>query len=201
MILVDAGDWLHLSALANLVSAAKEQCADIVTCDYNVVLGDNVIRYYRKIAGVRTEDFLNSYLAYGMASSCGCLIRKNVCVNNNLSFTIGVKYGEDMCFMGQLLFSSEKKYHLKEAYYNYLQRSTSLTHNFNRETRANEIHVCQYLITFYKANGVGEHYEQIMSWKLLKSTQELVLSPENHKGFVDLRSEIKNDDMGLPFDK
>lgn len=97
--------------------------------------------------------------------------------------------------MGKLLFFSKKQCHIKEAFYNYFQRSSSVIHNFNKETIENEIYVCQNLKKFYDEEGAGEVFNRTMSWRMLKSTQELVLSPKDHKRFVGLCSDIKISDI------
>lgn len=72
ILFVDADDWLHSDALKNMMSIAKDECADIVTCDFNIVSDSTTIRRYREIIQGKTSTFLNSYLACGMTSSWGC---------------------------------------------------------------------------------------------------------------------------------
>lgn len=195
IIFVDADDWLHPYALTSMMSVAKEECADVVTCDFNIVSESRAIRRYRRIIDGDTSAFLNSYLACGMTSSCGCLINKNLFLDNKLKFPLEIKYCEDVFLMGKLLFFSKKQCHIKEAYYNYFQRSSSVIHNFNKETMENEICVCQALRTFYDEEGVGEVYSRTMNWRMLKATQELVLTPKDHRRFVDLCCNINNRDI------
>lgn len=195
IIFIDADDWLDTSALKNLVTIIEEQSADVVTCDFNIVTESNSARYSRNIISGNSTEFLNSYLASGMSSSCGCLIRRSLCVDNGLYFPVGIKYCEDVHFMGRLLLFSKMSIHSKSAYYNYYQRSDSVIHSFNKDTMGDEIKVCFDLIQFYQAMGVSADYVRTMNWRLLKSTQELVLSPKEHSVFISLCSKMNNNDI------
>lgn len=191
---VDADDYLELDALDNLLKDADNRSADVVTCNFNIVDDHSLKVLCRNFEG---GEFLNAYLSSGMSSACGCLIDRRLCIDNQLLFLEDKTYCEDVHFMARLLFFARKPVHLNDGrgYYNYYQRASSVIHNFNRRTMEDEISVCHEIQAFFQAHGVFDTYRRTMNWRLLKSTQELVLNSNDHSYFISLCAQVENNDI------
>ena len=71
--------------------------------------------------------------------------------------------------------------------------------NMNRKTEADEQWVYQDTIRFFKEQGVYEDYRKVMSWRVLKGAQELLLDPSEHQRFMELFNDGKEFIFSCPF--
>ena len=55
------------------------------------------------------------------------------------------------------------------------------------------------MIRFFKEQGVYEDYRKVMSWRVLKSAQELLLNPAGHKRFMGLFNDGREFIFSCPF--
>ena len=69
----------------------------------------------------------------------------------------------------------------------------------NGKTEADEQWVYQDTIRFFKEQGVYEDYRKVMSWRVLKSAQELLLDPAGHKRFMELFNDGREFIFSCPF--
>ena len=71
--------------------------------------------------------------------------------------------------------------------------------NMSRKTEADEQWAYQDTIRFFKEQGVYEDYRRVMSWRVLKSAQELLLDPAGHQRFMELFNDGREFIFSCPF--
>ncbi|MDE6401720.1 MAG: hypothetical protein K2L54_03815, partial [Clostridiales bacterium] len=66
-------------------------------------------------------------------SRCNKLFKKDLIVNNIAFEDLGISFGEDLALVVPILFTANKIVNIREYYYHYLQRSTSIVHSYSRK--------------------------------------------------------------------
>ena len=73
-------------------------------------------------------------------------------------------------------------------------------HNLNKITERDEQRVYLDIINFFKSKNMYDTLEKPLNWRLLKSTQELVLNPSEHSQFTKICHNIPDIDIwSCPF--
>ena len=59
-------------------------------------------------------------------------------------------------------------------------------HSMNWKTFEDEKRACQFIIRFMEEKGLKDRLEKVLSWRVLKNKQDLVLFPDKHEEFLNL---------------
>ena len=153
---------------------------------------------------VQTEYILflddDMYLPPSLAEDLfKAMAKKRLYDSYNLRSPEGISYCEDFHLAVRLCYYSDKVVHINKSYYNYRQQPHSIVHNLNKKTESDEQWVYQDTIRFFKEQGVYEDYRKVMSWRVLKSAQELLLDHTGHKRFMELFNDGKEFIFSCPF--
>lgn len=57
-------------------------------------------------------------------------------------------------------------------------------HSINWKTFEDEKKTYQFIIAFIEEHGLGQRLEKVLSWRVLKNKQDLVLFPDKHEEFL-----------------
>lgn len=130
---VDCDDTLPADSMATLVRKAEDSGSDLVLAAYTEVVGP--MHHVRAL--VKREDTvaLDEYLAIlnRKANSFYCgvlwnkLFRTALVQEQQLRFTSGLSYGEDMLFVCQYLAGAEKISYTRSPVYNYIRNAAGIT--------------------------------------------------------------------------
>ena len=182
---VDGDDWIEPDMIESLIEAAQITGADMVIGDF-VKYGPSA--GYNKLPTWSSDKkkSMTNYVAYVMTTIWGSIAKRSLYADQSLKSPEGISYCEDFHLIVRLCHFAKKVVNVHRPFYHYRYRPTSIMSNMNRKTEADEQWVYQDTIRFFKEQGVYEDYRKVMSWRVLKSTQEFLLDPAGHKRFMEL---------------
>lgn len=130
---VDSDDFIEKDMISNLLQIALDDDCDIVSCDFCIYDDKTKSKAIQKNSylGVRKEDALASLLLRRCTwSLCGKLFKKKLF--DSIKMPYGLKIGEDGLVCFQAYNNSHKVSSVNQPYYNYVQRTSSVTHTKDR---------------------------------------------------------------------
>ena len=184
---VDSDDYIDNRMYECLYNKAIEDDSDIVYSDIRLIFGENS-KYY-KMAKFSDEKnaMMKNYITHVWTVIWNMIVKKEIYSNNALYFPQGVSYCEDFWLSVRLMHYAKKISHIDEAFYNYyLDNGNSCIHNLNKRTEREEQTAYLETIDFFKEKGLLNEYEKELSWRVLKSKQELVLDSNRHNEFLQM---------------
>ncbi len=195
---VDGDDWIEPDMIESLIEAAKVTKADLVFGDY-MKYGPYAGNHKLPTWSIDKKDSMSRYIAYMMTTIWGSIAKRSLYTEHSLKSPDGVSYCEDFHLIVRLCHFAKKIVNVHRPFYHYRYRPTSIMSNMSRKTEADEQWVYQDTIRFFKEQGVYEDYRKVMSWRVLKSAQELLLDPTGHKRFMELFNDGKEFIFSCPF--
>ena len=195
---VDGDDWIEPDMIESLIEAAKATEADLVFGDY-MKYGPYAGNHKLPTWSIDKKESMSRYIAYMMTTIWGSIAKRSLYTEHCLKSPDGVSYCEDFHLIVRLCHFANKIVNVHRPFYHYRYRPTSIMSNMSRKTEADEQWVYQDTIRFFKEQGVYEDYRKVMSWRVLKSAQELLLDPTGHKRFMELFNDGKEFIFSCPF--
>ena len=195
---VDGDDWIEPDMIESLIEAAQITGADMVIGDF-VKYGPSA--GYNKLPTWSSDKkkSMTNYIAYVMTTIWGSIAKRSLYADHSLKSPEGISYCEDFHLIVRLCHFAKKVVNVHRPFYHYRYRPTSIMSNMSRKTEADEQWAYQDTIRFFKEQGVYEDYRKVMSWRVLKSTQELLLDPAGHKRFMELFNDGREFIFSCPF--
>ena len=195
---VDGDDWIEPDMIESLIEAAQITGADMVIGDF-VKYGPSA--GYNKLPTWSSDKkkSMTNYVAYVMTTIWGSIAKRSLYADHSLKSPEGISYCEDFHLIVRLCHFAKKVVNVHRPFYHYRYRPTSIMSNLNKKTEADEQWVYQDTIRFFKEQGVYEDYRKVMSWRVLKSAQELLLNPAGHKRFMELFNDGREFIFSCPF--
>lgn len=195
---VDGDDWIEPDMIESLIEAAQITGADMVIGDF-VKYGPSA--GYNKLSTWSSDKkkSMTNYIAYVMTTIWGSIAKRSLYADHSLKSPDGISYCEDFHLIVRLCHFANKIVNVHRPFYHYRYRPTSIMSNMNGKTEADEQWVYQDTIRFFKELGVYEDYRKVMSWRVLKSAQELLLDPAGHKRFMELFNDGREFIFSCPF--
>ena len=196
----DSDDWVEKDMYETLYVKAKSENADLVYCDIQMVYreGCEVVRsaYPHRDKFV----FLQNYISSIWTCLVLVMARKSHYERHNLKSPMHISYCEDFWLTTRLIHFAETISYVPLPFYNYNRTNeTSIVHTLNKKTEKEEQTAYLETIAFFEREGVLEHYTKVMSWRILKSKQELVLDPNLHGEFLEIYPESHNHIWDCPY--
>ena len=195
---VDGDDWIEPDMIESLIEAAKATEADLVFSDF-IKYGPNAGNNQLPSWNSDKIDSMSRYIAYVMTTIWGSIAKRSLYIDHSLKSPEGISYCEDFHLIVRLCHYAKKIANVHRPFYHYRYRPTSIMSNMSRKTESDEQWVYQDTIRFFKEQGVYEDYRKVMSWRTLKSTQELLLDPSEHHRFMELFNDGKEFIFSCPF--
>ena len=195
---VDGDDWIEPDMIESLIEAAQITGADMVIGDF-VKYGPSA--GYNKLPTWSSDKkkSMTNYIAYVMTTIWGSIAKRSLYADHSLKSPEDISYCEDFHLIVRLCHFAKKVVNVHRPFYHYRYRPTSIMSNLNKKTEADEQWVYQDTIRFFKEQGVYEDYRKVMSWRVLKSAQELLLDPAGHKRFMELFNDGREFIFSCPF--
>ena len=195
---VDGDDWIEPDMIESLIEAANATEADLVFGDF-MKYGPSAGNHKLPTWNNDKKDSMSRYIAYSMTTIWGSIAKRSLYTEHSLKSPDGVSYCEDFHLIVRLCHFANKIVNVHRPFYHYRYRPTSIMSNMSRKTESDEQWVYQDTIRFFKEQGVYEDYRKVMSWRVLKSAQELLLDHTGHKRFMELFNEGKEYISSCPF--
>lgn len=195
---VDGDDWIEPDMIESLMQAAQVTGADLVFGDFTKY-GPYAGYYKLPTWSSDKRESMSKYIAYMMTTIWGSIAKRSLYADHSLKSPEGISYCEDFHLIVRLCHFAKKVVNVHRPFYHYRYRPTSIMSNLNKKTEADEQWVYQDTIRFFKELGVYEDYRKVMSWRVLKSAQELLLDPAGHKRFMELFNDGREFIFSCPF--
>ena len=195
---VDGDDWIEPDMIESLIEAAQITGSDMVFGDfmkYGPSAGYNKLPTWSS----DKKKSMTNYIAYVMTTIWGSIAKRSLYADHSLKSPDGISYCEDFHLIVRLCHFANKIVNVHRPFYHYRYRPTSIMSNMNGKTEADEQCVYQDTIRFFKEQGVYEDFRKVMSWRVLKSAQELLLDPAGHKRFMELFNDGREFIFSCPF--
>ena len=184
---VDSDDWIAPNMYEELYNNALEQGSDIVYSDFMMNYGSKVQYYASATYSSDKSEFMKNYISSVWTCLVIMLVKREVYERNNLRSPIHLSYCEDFWLSVRLLHYAQKISYVNRAYYNYNRiNEASRVNNLDERTEHDEIVAYQETIEFFEKEGQLDDYEQVLSWRILKSKQEFVLDESRHDEFREI---------------
>ena len=195
---VDGDDWIEPDMIKSLIEAAQATGADLVFGDFTKY---GPYAGYYKLPTWSSDKIksMSKYIAYMMTTIWGSIAKRSLYADHSLKSPEGISYCEDFHLIVRLCHFAKKVVNVHRPFYHYRYRPTSIMSNMSRKTEADEQWAYQDTIRFFKEQGVYEDYRKVMSWRVLKSAQELLLDPAGHKRFMGLFNDGREFIFSCPF--
>lgn len=134
IICVDGDDWVEESYLESLLSEAKKTGADIVGCDWYEESENKTSVYRQNLPQEKTSCIKNLFENKLKGFLWVKLIRRQLFVDNNISWIEGLNMWEDILIMSQIFSVAEIISYIQVPLYHYIRtNSSSLSYSFSKE--------------------------------------------------------------------
>lgn len=166
IIFIDSDDYVEPAMLEDMYHKAKVSNADIVIADYYVNYPQKQI-YKKQIApdtGVECAKWILSGRLH--SSNSNKLIKRELYLNNNISFIEGINMWEDMSTITRICFFANKVAYLPKAYLHYVQyNENSYTANLTDKSLMDMQTVITILQSFFYDK---EEFKKVVSFLRLQ---------------------------------
>lgn len=196
---VDGDDWIEPATIEMLLKKANETKADIVFADFWFNNPDEQSESRIYDWNKPYPDGLKEYISTPWTTPWGNIHKKNLYTDNNLRSPEGIDYCEDFHLIVRLCYFAKSIAKISKPFYHYRQRETSIMHNRNKKTEADELWAYADIINFFKQQGVYDSFKKSMAWRSLKATQELMLDTKTFNEFCTYNPDKKKYIFGCPF--
>lgn len=184
---IDSDDWIEPMMYKELYEKAVLDGSDIVYSDVNMVF-DGFCEYYKTATySTNKELMMKNYITSVWTSLVYMIVKREIYEANNLKSSTQLSYCEDFWLSVRLFFYAKKISYINKAFYNYNRiNEASRVHTLNKKTEYDEQTAYVETIEFFIEQGCISQYERVMSWRILKSKQELVLDEDRHDEFMGI---------------
>lgn len=180
VLFVDSDDFLELSTLDRLNKYIDTYKGSIDVICFNIVIEKNRIKHCINLNGGlrgiknpnKDPEILNI-----SSTACSKLVRKKYLIDNDIYFDEGIRF-DDILYTLKLMAFSKRVLFVKEYFYHYVQRSTSLTH---ANSSLSIIKACENVLAYVKGNKVLEKYQKEIDFTLVNIILFVFLTKENAK--------------------
>lgn len=179
----DGDDWLEPQMIERLLTEAIRNSADVVISDFNIVSKDSTQYYSVPDTSLGRIAFINNYINSRWTVVWNIMAKKSLISLNGISFPENIKFCEDFVFSVELLFRSNKIINVRQPLYNYNRlNSSSITRNYDKMN--DELIAYLNTVIFFETHKTLDKYEKVLSWRILKCTQDLLLSKQTLSDFI-----------------
>ena len=196
----DSDDWVEPTMYEELYNKAIDDNADVVYSDIKMVFKDSNSTYRAAEYSRCKKAFMRNYIASVWTCLVNIFAKRELYEVHKLSSPTHLCYCEDFWLSVRLLHYAGKISHIEKAFYNYNRTNeTSIVHRLNNKTEKDEQVAYLETIDFFLDQKCLKDYEKEMSWRILKSKQDLVLDKNRHKEFLKIYPQSHNYVWDCPF--
>jgi glycosyltransferase involved in cell wall biosynthesis len=187
IIFIDSDDWIEPNMLKDIYEKAILEHADLVYCDLRMIFNNHTEILHIAEYNTNKTKMLNNFIKSTFGTAAGMLAKKNLYESNEIRYPIGVKFCEDFYVAIRLMLYSEKICYIPTTYYYYnRQNEASASHSFSYRDSDGVQWVFMDTIDLFQREGRYNEYSEALSWRLLKSKQDLVLNENTYDKFLSM---------------
>ena len=183
----DSDDWVDSTMYEELYLKAIEDNADVVYSDIRMIFKNYSKIYTAAPFASEKSAMIKNYISSAWTCLVNMIVKRDIYTKYNLVSPIHLCYCEDFWLSVRLLHYANKITYLNKSFYNYNRiNETSIVHKLNKRSEKEEQTAYLETIDFFTREGCIECYEKEMSWRILKSKQELILDVDYHNEFLEI---------------
>ncbi len=123
--MIDADDTIEEDTISSVIAHFSDK-VDIVCFGYKIISGENITEVVTKpfscfASEIDGQNFRDFYLSWSAFIVCNKVFRRSFLLDNELSFRVGVKLGEDSDYMISCLLNNPYIVSIDKIFYNYLK--------------------------------------------------------------------------------
>lgn len=126
IVFIDSDDYIELNMIESMMNNMIKNNADLVVCNIRYVFNDReYIKYSKTDRILNKDEAMKEYIKDGIVQAVAWnkLYKKNII--GDMRYKVG-KTNEDEFFTYKVINKAEKIYYNSNAFYNYLQRGSSI---------------------------------------------------------------------------
>lgn len=161
VLIVDSDDYIAPNAVEQLVDAMQSSHSDVVDGGYAIVVNGKTVHEYMPMH-VSHNKYLKTILCQNVEPNriWGRLIKRSLFIDNTISFTQGVDYGEDFSVLPRLLALSSRSWVDTCLYYYREDNPDSYTNNISTKNTISFLKSQQIVGEFFSTNEQLSDYRQ-----------------------------------------
>lgn len=199
IIHVDGDDWIEPQAVEQLLNKAKASDAEIVFADFWFDFPNRRKESHFYDWNKQGYEGLKDYIVTPWNCLWGSIHKRKLYDDHKLKSPVNITYCEDFHLIVRLCFFADKIAKVSQPLYHYRQQDSSIMHNLSKKTEADEQRAYSDIIKFFKCHGVYAEFKQVMAWRSLKASQELVLDIKTFRQFREYNPDKKDYITSCPF--
>lgn len=197
IMFVDSDDWIDSETCGTAVSAMEESGADVVVWAYisenngnqspKIIFGSDTIfegtdvkeKLHRRLFGLMDKELAHPELADSLCPVWGKLYKKDLILNNNISFVDLSEIGtyEDGLFNIEVFAKVEKAVYLNKCLYHYRKENTSsVTSGYRKDLFEKWQHLFDLMQEYIAENNLPSDYKAALNNRIALSLLGLGLN-------------------------
>lgn len=178
----DSDDYCTPDYVEKLVSRAEETGADIVVCDYSMIIGDKLKPVKTGIYCQSVEDFnFNTMIGILHNGLWNKLIRRSLFVDNDIDFIEGLNMSDDKSVMFRLGYCAKSVAHVDSTCYFYNNSNPIAITNTNiTKLIPFALSLCQLVDSYFENKELNDRMKQAISF-FKKGVEGMILIYSNSR--------------------
>lgn len=151
IVFIDSDDYIELNMIESMMDNMLENDTDLVVCNIRYVFDDReYVKYSKPDRILDKYEAMKEYIKDGIVQAVAWnkLYKKNII--GNMRYKVG-KTNEDEFFTYKVINNSQKIYYNSNAFYNYLQRGSSIMGKYSIK-RLDGVEASYERLNFMKEN-------------------------------------------------
>lgn len=187
IIFIDSDDWISEDMLKDMYDKAISEDADLVYSDLRMFFKEHSEVLHIAKYDPNKVNMLNNFIKSTFGTVVGMLAKRSLYEFNQVRFPVGVKFCEDFYVAVRLMLYSKKICYIPATYYCYnRQNEASASYSFSQAHSDSVQWVFMDTIDLFQKEGCYEDFAESLSWRLLKSKQDLVLDESTYGKFLSM---------------
>lgn len=183
----DSDDYVSVDMYEKLYHEAQRTKSEIVYCDFIMDYGEQKLICYSVELCQDKISFLERYISFMWTVLWNMIIKRSLYLDHPISYPFGISYCEDFYVACQLFYYAKEVSKVNDTLYYYNRANvSSIMHSMNWKTLEDEKRANKFVIGFMEEKGLKNRLEKVLSWRVLKNKQDMVLFPEKHEEFLRL---------------
>ena len=176
-LFVDSDDWIEPDTVEILASEAKRTRADVVGCDYFEEYEESKVLCAQHYPTDHVEAMKAITLLRIKGVLWKLLIRRDLCVDNNLRFVPGIQFGEDYIFCCKLFYYAQTFSSVGKALYHYVQYNPNNYSSANIDSRISSFaKAIKEVEEFYREKGIVDELKRELTLRKFLAKSSYVLN-------------------------
>jgi glycosyltransferase involved in cell wall biosynthesis len=179
----DSDDWVDNDMYERLFLYAKKTNADIVGCNFRHEFSDIQYDFIQPYTDNKEENIRRLINGRIFPSLCTSLTKRNLIVNNKLSFPRGLNMGEDLLFNLKLYLHSDTIGSINWAPYHYRHTEDSSCIKRTKQSISSDIAIAGLIEKNMKESGLYHIFANDIEYRKFYSKLPLMLDLKNKEQY------------------